>query len=773
MLNGRFGALSLLLSLLACLLLPGFAAAQSEDSRPQNTQPERSRPLARIDLADMSPRVITGASAPVLRVTGRVVNVGDRPITKLGVRLQRDEPLASDYAALAAVDQAPEAPHVTRFSPLRNDLGPGQSTPFELDVPLRGGAELESLQISEPGVYPLLVNLNGKPDFGGTARLASVPLLLPVLGLPPAGRGAPPGPAVQRPAKPVPFTVVWPLAAQPARVPTAPGEPITIRSTDAKTDPMATELAPGGRLDGLLGALEQVVPPGSPLAGSVCVAVDPLLLETVNGMIGGYRVAHPAGISQGSGAQDARSWLDRLRRVVQGRCVLPLPYADPDMVALSRGGLTELEALATATGVRLVTDLLQVQPLTGISWPAGGMLDERTLADLTALKYKDVLLEPRAISSETPADDVVGLAGGGGSDETTAGGLIMDPLLTSALSPGALSGQDTQSLGGASGGALATTASDASDGNTVATSPADTPGAMAAQDALGALTFRAAFDPTPGAVLMAPPHRWQASGKEATALLRTARELVESGFLVPRALPALADAPPAGPAVAVSYPPQAAAAQIPADVTANAKRALDVLRDLQASTVRDATANLEPADLLDPLRLGLLRGVSSAWRGQPSRAEQTSDEVRRQLDELRYAVRIVPSPGPYTLASSDSPLLITVSNGLPLGVQVQLSISQTAGLRAGGVGLQLVPARSTRQFVIPAEVSRAGPFSVNAGLSTPAGTPLGQPSTLQLRSTAFGTITIALTAGAGAVLVVLVGRRILRRVRRRETQEAG
>jgi hypothetical protein len=117
--------------------------------------------------------------------------------------------------------------------------------------------------------------------------------------------------------------------------------------------------------------------------------------------------------------------------------------------------------------------------------------------------------------------------------------------------------------------------------------------------------------------------------------------------------------------------------------------------------------------------------------------------------------------------------LITVSNGLPLGVQVQLSISQTAGLRAGGVGLQLVPARSTRQFVIPAEVSRAGPFSVNAGLSTPAGTPLGQPSTLQLRSTAFGTITIALTAGAGAVLVVLVGRRILRRVRRRETQEAG
>ena len=124
-----------------------------------------------------------------------------------------------------------------------------------------------------------------------------------------------------------------------------------------------------------------------------------------------------------------------------------------------------------------------------------------------------------------------------------------------------------------------------------------------------------------------------------------------------------------------------------------------------------------------------------------------------------------PPPGPYTLAASDSPLLITVSNELPVGVQVRLSLSETAGLRAGAVGLQLVPARSTRQFVIPAEVSRAGQFSIAARLSTPSGTALGPPSTLQLRSTAFGTVTIALTAGAGAVLIVLVTRRIVRRVR--------
>jgi hypothetical protein len=189
------------------------------------------------------------------------------------------------------------------------------------------------------------------------------------------------------------------------------------------------------------------------------------------------------------------------------------------------------------------------------------------------------------------------------------------------------------------------------------------------------------------------------------------------------------------------------------------------------ATVLDPAANLRPATLLDPLRLGLLCGTSTAWRETPNRAIQMTAGESTRLDELRRSVRIVAPPGPYSLAASDSPLLITVSNELPVGVQVELSLSETSGLRAGAVGLQLVPARSTRQLVIPAKVSRAGQFSVDAALSTPGGTPLGEPSTLQLRSTAFGRITVALTAGAGALLVLLVARRIARRVRR--TREAG
>ncbi len=744
----RQGAVATVVAVLALLLgnlifsslIFGNPAAYAE------AQPQRPNVLAQLELSELSPRVVTATSAPVLRVTGQVVNVGDRTITQLGVRLQRDEPVNSDEAVARAVDGLAEAPHVTRFQPLPGDLAlaPGQSSPFALEVPLRGGAELESLQINQPGVYPLLVNLNGKPDFGGTARLASVSMLLPVLGIPPAIPGGPPGPVVNLPPAPAPLTVVWPLATEPARLTTGPGEPLLIRSERAGTDPVAAEIAPGGRLDGLLGALEQVLPPGAPLAAAVCVAVDPLLLETIDGMSRGYQVAHPGGISEGTGARDAQRWLDRLRAAVQGRCVLPLPYADADLVALSRAGLTDLEALATGAGARLVADLLKVQPLTGVSWPAGELLDERTLGDLTALQTYAVLLDPRGVIPQpdpTPAPpprpgDIVTLVGGSSSTANPGNrgadpaGLLVDPLLTSAL--------------------------------------AGTGSPLAAQNGLGALVYRAAADRP---VLLVPPRRWQARGTEATAVLNTARQLLNAGFVVPRELAALANARSTGAEVMVTYPTQAGAEEIPAQVTAGVRRDRDVLRDLQVATIVDPAANLRPVTLLDPLRLGLLRGVSAAWRGQPNRAVLVTEEVNSRLDELRRSVRIVQPPGPYSLAASNSPLLISVSNELPVGVQVELSLSETAGLRAGAVGLQLVPARSTRQLVIPAEVSRAGQFSVGARLSTPGGTPLGEPSTLQLRSTAFGTVTVALTVGAGAALVLLVARGIVRRARR--TRKSG
>jgi hypothetical protein len=731
-LSRGIAAVLVALGLLMALLVPGVAAAQTSEP-----PPHPSAPLARLELADLSPRMVNARSAPTLRLTGRVVNASDHSISQLGIRLQRGEAVNSEATLTRALRGEAETPLVTRVQPVPGDLPPGRSNPFQLDVPLRGGPD--SLQITQPGVYPVLINLDGKPDVDGPTRLASVHLLLPVLGLPPTAASDQPGPVLPPPSHPAPLTVMWPLTAAPQQLPTGSGEPFLIRSDRAGTDPIASEVAPGGRLDGLLGALEQAVPPGSPLAAAVCVAVDPQLLETLSGMSHGYRVSDPRGITDGTGAQDARSWLDRLRAAVQGRCVLPLPYADADLVALSRAGLTDLEAQATSTGARLVSDLLGVQPLTGVIWPADEMLDERTLTDLAALQTRAVLVDPAALAPPpAPQADLVGLVGGSSStpnpdtaisgNRDSAIGLLVDPLLSGAL-------------------------------------------AGTAEDGIGALVYRAVSD---RGILLVPPRRWQVRGTDATALMNSARELLDAGFVTPRELPALATTRPVtGTAAWLTYPPQASTNEIPPPVTAEVKRDRDVLRDLQGATVLDPAANLRPTSLLDPLRLGLLRAVSTAWRETPNRAVQLAMEQSSQLDELRRSVRIVQPPGPYSLAASDSPLLITVSNELPVGVQVALNLSETAGLRAGVVGLQLVPARSTRQLVIPAKVSRAGQFSIDARLSTPGGTPLGEPSTLQLRSTAFGRVTVALTAGAGALLVLLVARRIVPKLRRRLSSAAG
>ncbi len=94
-----------------------------------------------------------------------------------------------------------------------------------------------------------------------------------------------------------------------------------------------------------------------------------------------------------------------------------------------------------------------------------------------------------------------------------------------------------------------------------------------------------------------------------------------------------------------------------------------------------------------------------------------------------------------------------------------MEILPSAGLRVAPIEPQEVPPLGRRQVRVSAEVTRSGQFSVQAAVRTPDGELLGQPSRLRVRSTAYGTITVWLTASAGILLVVLAGRRIVRRIR--------
>jgi len=100
-----------------------------------------------------------------------------------------------------------------------------------------------------------------------------------------------------------------------------------------------------------------------------------------------------------------------------------------------------------------------------------------------------------------------------------------------------------------------------------------------------------------------------------------------------------------------------------------------------------------------------------------------------------------------------------------VSVNVRLTVDAPAGLRAKDIGVQQLPAHSSRQLQVPTSVRRTGQFAVDVALSTDNGQRLGETTRLQVRSTAYGPATALATAGAALVLLVLVARRLWHRFR--------
>lgn len=712
---------------IALLLLTGplVGAAAADPAQPSTTA---AAPLT-LDLQQLSPRVVTAAGAQLVTVTGTITNTGTTPVRAIGVRLQRGEALRSDADARAALDGRDATDAVTpEFTDLPGELAPGASAPLHLEVPVGAGGT--GLGITRPGVYPLLVNVNGEPDDAPRARLAAVRMLLPVLSLPA-------GPEAPAAADPAPFTLVYPITDVPRRLPTVPGETPTLGDDD-----LATSFGPGGRLNGLLAALAQRAPSGSAMRSGVCVAVDPDLLQTAAAMRQGYQVRGPDGSTHpGTGADTAGRWLDTLVSTLRGGCVITLPFADADLVAMTRGGLGADAAQAVTDGAEIVADLLGTAPTRSVLWPADGVIDDATLAALAEpTRTSGLLLSAEGVDGTGTGPDAVRVGRGTGGPRA----LLADPLLTAAAT--AATGLPRSTPGAAV---------------TSVAVPPSTP--LSTQDTVGVLAYRAATaDGTP--IVLAPPHQWPADGAGADALLSSVSLLLEQNQLVARPLTAALEAGPA-PAESLFYPARAGAAEISQGVVDRSRALGDDIAAMAGAAIDDPGADLTPDEVFEPLRRATLRPVSAAWRGRPAAADAAADIAADRIRELRSTVRVLEPPGPYSLGTSDAPLLLTVANGLPVPLDVRVEIVSTAGLRVAPIPEQRVPPLGRIQVRANAQVVRAGQFAVDAVVRTPEGTILGPPTRLQVRSTAYGTVTVWITAIAGVLLVLLVTRRLLRRFR--------
>lgn len=809
---------------MAVLILLGSASAlpmlvsSAAQAQPTGTATPSGPKFLKLSLDSVTPTAVTTTTDSTLTVAGSIMNIGDRMVKDVTVRVQRAAVVAAarDLRATLLQDQVNYEVNGD-FEDVVPQLDKGERTKFTVTIPLRPGESTtkRSLNISEPGVYPLLLNVNGKPDYGSQARLDDARFLLPVLGVPPASRGtdAPDASqAVTAPTDaPVATTMLWPLADRPRLVAGRPGA--AQEQVELTDDELAASLAKGGRLDQLLGALEtefDTTPTRDrALAASVCLAIDPDLLATVQAMTGGYRVlaspSDPDGATRpGTGAAQAQTWLDRLRALAATMCTVALPFAQVDLDALAAVNDPDLSARAMNAPAELIDTILATKSVRGVSLPDSGSIDSGAGILLRSHGFSTAVLAGSAVTPEGTAGTAEALSTTGRGDrknqpaanqtsDVTDPDMVRLPAVTAAVpppvaNPSAPNGNSTATpavdpaLHVASFDIWSATALAALGSNPP--TPSFTPAKVRyevsndsrvarLQDALGAISWTA-LNPQPNqprSLLLVPPQQWSASKDEGTILLRQLELLVRSNLATPRPFQDLVQQPPDPQPYELDYLPQAAADAVPdrfvAPVGDQGRRISELMRALVEVPDADPT----PGQFLDPLRDDLIRVLSLSDRrtGDATQADTFAqrriDQNTRALDNIYRSVTVLPPGGVYTLASEQSPLLLVARNNLPVSIRIKFRIEAPHEAKITDLGEQQLPPKGTRSFQIPTEVSDSRNLVIPISLTTPDGIPLGNATSVSVRSNAYGQTLAIITGCAGVLLFLLAGRRLWRRFR--------
>ncbi|ORX04131.1 DUF6049 family protein [Mycolicibacillus trivialis] len=757
----RLVAAALAFGLVALLAAPGAAPPAAADA------PDAA-PFIRVSIDSVTPAVITGASEPRLTVTGRVKNIGDRPVRDVSVRLEQAPAVTTAEELRTPLRGQHDQFHpVGEFRDVTSGLPRGAEVGFSLSAPLDPDAA-SALAIDRPGIYPLLVNVNATPDYGVPARLDDARFLLPVLALPSEPAAAAPSPDAGAAGEqgPMPVTMLWPLADRPRLAPGFPGGTTPIRLTD---DDLATELAAGGRLDVLLSTVEFATSPGADpdalLGRSLCLAVDPDLLVTVNAMTGDYLVtetADPGGPARpGVGQAAASSWLNRLRSLAARMCVTALPYAQADLTALQRVGDTGMATIATSGASQVVDQILGVTSVRGVTPLGDGPLTQRAV-DLLSGQADTVAVTPAPAAAAAPD----GTAQDGAPDADLTPRRLSPRVVTAPFDP-------------AVGAALAA----------VGTRPTSPPyldtrtlrklkqnlqhDSLVArrQDALGAILWRALQpDPGPHAEILLPPATWALEADDAHALLSTLGTALRAGLAVPRTLPELiAETHATASVPAPGYPPRTDRAdrgRIDDTVTTEIAEQTRPLWGLTAALTTDPRTGLTGAAYTAPLREDMLRALSQAEppAERNNLARDRLAAVGVTIANLLGGVTVVNPGGSYTLATEHSPLPLALRNDLAVPIRVRLHLDTPPGMTVTDPGeIELPPGYLPLR--VPIEVRLNQRVAVDAALSTPDGMPLGETVRLSVHANAYGKVLFAITLSAAAVLIVLAGRRLWHRFR--------
>lgn len=498
-----------------------------------------------------------------------------------------------------------------------------------------------------------------------------------------------------------------PGTADPGTEEPAPG-PTGTATPDGAPAPedaaLEAQTGPAGRLRALLTA--------SGASTGVSWALDPALVA-----------------SAADAGPLSAEWLDELRAAAEGRDVLALPWADPDLAALAHADRADLltAAIASSSDARAAVGV----PVTPVQWAADDVPDLRTAALTAGSDVPTLVVGPGALTPERTTSTTPGAVTTVTTDAGTVTALVPDPTVSALLTdpgrlqPGATPATLAQRL-------LAETAVVAhEDRKTVphllATVPRDwSPDAALVTAALGAL------DSAPW-VRLAP----------ASALLESEPDTADR-----EPLPDL----------------DRAAGELSA-ATVNA------LADARNAAIAFAAVLEDPAAHLDGLDHEVLRPLSVAWRAD---AEGRRDVVRTALADAtarRSGLSVVLSER-FTIISSTSQIRLALRSTLdqPATVRVEMR-PRKACLEVGDAPTATVLPGAEQTVVVQVRANANCDVLVDVFALAPDGTSVATAG--RFAAHVSPTIENVGTAVVGALLAIALLLGIVKTVRRGQTARRG
>lgn len=769
----------------------GLAAAASssvEDSDLVGLSdvPDPTPDALHISLTWITPDRIDGQSKNSVTVSGTLTNVGKLPISDIDVRLQRGDyaPYGNALRHTLTEDQI-NYPTTLPFHHLATTLNPGDSTSFTLTARIHGG-DGDTLNINAPGVYPLLVNVNGRVSNSDSARLHDARVLLPVLSLPGSDRQDPATVASR------PTTILWPLALTPQEASYYSFSSIAV----LRNENLGISLGEHGRLRAQLDAAGSLLKDHA-LNHSVCFAIDPDLLRTVDRMTRPYRVLNTPnnwhdGMHRGKHTKDAQSWIEDLRSLTANNCVIALPWSGASL-ATTTHLLPDKPHQLMEDSRRVTAYFLHKHLTSHVIWPNTGTL---TPYDIPALDHSELLLSSTALTTHTDK--------GFGQllryDHARYTVTPYDSTLSTAL---AATGQNPVN-----------TPYSPSDSRYVLTADSAT---ARMQDATATLLWKTSaalrrekpahntYAGTP--LLIAPPQQWSVTGDDLATFTSTLRYLAQHNLITAQSLTdALAQAhtKPIHGTFTTSSPLTESSMSAITQAISHIHHYRNLFTDKNDNNFYKRTRyNIYRAATtrtlgLAPTLVGNIppshnhQSDTKTRRHGDSDSANTSGITLRTPDDLAYpkayarsitlaahairsSVTLIKPGSIYTLASTDSGLVLVARNELPADVTVTVHTRErlTDGDKPANTTKDLtkplrvtIPAQSSLNINIPVHLHSGKSVPVRVQLLSADQQELGTTVDMTVRVSHLTPLLGFLLTAAVVILAVLIVKRVLPLIRR-------